>query len=390
MGLVNFIKNVFGDKDEVTLSTCIESYSDSESYKRLADEASINLIANTLSRVEFQTFIKGKEYKKDNYYFLNIQANKNKSSTVFWKETIDTLLRNGEALIVIQGEEMFLADSFTRTTFTFKENVYSEIKIDDYTLKESWEESKVIYLKNDNGRMKSSISGIYTEYTKLIKTSSNGYQNSKTRKGKLKIPTSLPKTLQEEGALQKHIEENMKDFMDPSKNAVYPESSGLEYTEISEAKGSKSNDSGRETKNFIDDVFSFTAISRGIPPSLLKGDTVDTKDAVNNLMMFCINYFAKIISDEINRKMYSKEDYLDKTYVKLDTTNLKVVDVRDIANSLELLTRTGSNTIDDNLRALGREPVGGEIGAMRFVTKNLELLDHVLENGGTGEFKGGE
>lgn len=390
MGLINFIKNAFGTKDEIDLKTCVDNIEASESYRILADEASINLIANTLSRVEFQTFIKGKEYKKDNYYFLNIQANKNKSSTVFWKETIDKLLRDGEALIIIQGEEMFLADSFDRKTFVFKENIYSEIVIDDYTLKGSWEESKVIYLKNDNSKMKASITGIYTEYTKLIKTSSNGYQNSKTRKGKLKIPAQLPKTLQEEGALQKYIQETMKDFMDPSKNAVYPESNGFEYTELSEAKGSKSNDSGRETKNFIDDMFSFTAISRGIPPSLLKGDTVDTKDAVNNLMMFCINYFAKIISDEINRKMYSKEDYLDNTYVKLDTTNLKVVDIRDIANSLELLTRTGSNTIDDNLRTLGREPIGGETGAMRFVTKNLELLEHVLENGGTGEFKGGE
>lgn len=390
MGLINFVKKVFGISDEITLKTCIDAIEASESYRVLADEASINLIANTLSRVEFQTFVKGKEYKKDNYYFLNIQANKNKSSTVFWKETIDKLLREGEALIIIQGEEMFLADSFERTTYVFQENVYSDIVIDDYELKDSWKEGKVIYLKNDNTKMKSSITGIYTEYTKLIKTSSNGYQNSKTRKGKLKIPSSLPKTLQKEGALQKHIQETMKDFMDPSKNAVYPESNGLEYTEISEAKGSKSNDSGRETKNFIDDIFSFTAISRGIPPSLLKGDTVDTKDAVNNLMMFCINYFAKIISDEINRKLYSKKDYLEKTYVKVDTTSLKVVDITDIANSLELLTRTGSNTIDDNLRTLGREPIGGEVGAMRFVTKNLDTIDNVLKEGKTGDAKGGD
>lgn len=381
MGLINFIKRAFGANNEITLTTCATDAENILSYKTLADEASINLIANTLSRVEFQTFIKGKEYKKDNYYFLNIQANKNQSSTLFWKETIDKLLRDGEALIIIQGQEMFLADSFKREKFVFKENVYSEIEIADYALSDNWTEGKVLYLKNDNTKMQTALSGIYTEYAKLIQSSNNGYQNSKTRKGKLKIPTSLPKTLEEEGALQKHIKDNMKDFMDPSKNAVYPESNGFEYTEISEAKGSKSNDSGRETRNFIDDVFSFTAISRGIPPSLLKGDTVDTKDAVNNLMMFCINYYAKLVSDEINRKLYSKQDYLNNTYVKLDTTNLKVVDVRDIANSLELLTRTGSNTIDDNLRTLGREPIGGEIGSMRFITKNLELLKVILKGG---------
>lgn len=381
MGLIHFIKRAFGANNEITLTTCINGAENILSYKTLADEASINLIANTLSRAEFQTFIKGKEYKKDNYYFLNIQANKNQSSTLFWKETIDKLLREGEALIIIQGEELFLANSFERKEYAFKENVYSDIKIKDYLLNDIWLESKVLYLKNDNNKMQAALIGIYDEYSKLIQSSNNGYQNSKTRKGKLKIPTNLPKTLQEEGSLQKYVKDTMKDFMDPSKNAVYPEQNGFEYTEISEAKGSKSNDSGRETRNFIDDVFSFTAISRGIPPSLLKGDTVDTKDAVNNLMMFCINYYARLISDEINRKMYSKEDYLDNTYVKFDTTNLKVVDVRDIANSLELLTRTGSNTIDDNLRTLGREPIGGEIGAMRFITKNLEMLKVILKGG---------
>lgn len=390
MGLINFVKRAFGANNEITLTTCVTDAENILSYKTLADEASKNLIANTLSRVEFQTFIKGKEYKKDNYYFLNIQANKNQSSTLFWKEVIDKLLREGEALIIMQGEELFLADSFKRKEYAFKENVYSDIKIKDYPLNDIWTESKVLYLKNDSSKMQAALSGIYKEYSKLIQSSNNGYQNSKTRKGKLKIPTNLPKTLQEEGALQKHVRDTMKDFMDPSKNAVYPESNGFEYTEISDAKGSKSNDSGRETRNFIDDIFSFTAISRGIPPSLLKGDTVDTKDAVNNLMMFCINYYAKLVSDEINRKMYSKQDYLDNTYVKLDTTNLKVVDVRDIANSLELLTRTGSNTIDDNLRALGREPIGGDVGKMRFVTKNLDTVENVLKEGKTGDAKGGD
>src|SRR5699024_6314484 len=148
-------------------------------------------------------------------------------------------------------------------------------------------------------------------------------------------------------------------------DAVYPESEGFEYTEITESKGSRSNDSGRETKNFVNDVFDFIAIGFGIPPSLLKGDTVDTKDALNNFLTFCINPIAKLIQDEINRKMYGKEAYLENTYAKVDTTNIKAVDLRDIANSIELLNRNGALTIDDTLRILGKEPIGGEVGSMR-------------------------
>lgn len=350
-------------------------------YQTLIQEAGINLIANTLARAEFQTFLNGKEYKGTNYYIFNVEANQNTSSSLFWKEVIRKLLTNSEALILLQDEQLYLADSFNKTEYAFMNNKYSDITIGDYSLKDTWDESKVLYLKYDNKIALSSINSIHGDFSKLISSSIKGYQNSKARKGKLKIPTNLPKELEAEGALQKHLMQSMQEFMDPSKDAVYPEEDGFEYTELTESKGSKSNDSGRETRNFINDLFDFIAIALGIPPSLLKGDTVDTKDAVNNFLTFCINLLAKLITDEINRKMYGKTEYLNGNYVKVDTSNIKAVDLRDIANSIDLLNRNGALTIDDILRTLSKEPIGGEVGAMRFVTKNLELIDNVLKGG---------
>lgn len=390
MAIIDFLDKIFGGKDEVTLKTCSVDESNDIYYKTLIAEASVNLITKTISRAEFQTFENGKETKKLNYYILNVEANKNKSASLFWRGTIEKLLKKGEALILLQDNQMFLADSFTRNEFAFIENTYTNIAIGDYTLSDTKKESEVLYLKDNNSTIRNAINGIYNDYTKLINSSIKGYQNSKARKGKLKIPTNLPKTLQEEGKLQDHIQTTMADFMDPSKDAVYPETSGFEYTEVAESKGSKSNDSGRETKNFINDVFDFMAISYGIPPSLLKGDTVDTKDAVNNFLTFCINPLAKLITDEINRKMYGYKLYKERTYAKLDTSNIKTVDLKDIANSIDLLNRNGALTIDDILRALGKEPIGGDIGAMRFITKNLELLDKVAEDGQVSSFKGGD
>lgn len=390
MAIIDFLDKIFGGKDEVTLKTCSVDESNDIYYKTLIAEASVNLITKTISRAEFQTFENGKETKKLNYYILNVEANKNKSASLFWRETIEKLLKKGEALILLQDNQMFLADSFTRNEFAFIENTYTNIAIGDYTLSDTKKESEVLYLKDNNSTISNAINGICNDYTKLINSSVKGYQNSKARKGKLKIPTNLPKTLQEEGKLQDHIQTTMADFMDPSKDAVYPETSGFEYTEVAESKGSKSNDSGRETKNFINDVFDFMAISYGIPPSLLKGDTVDTKDAVNNFLTFCINPLAKLITDEINRKMYGYKLYKERTYAKLDTSNIKTVDLKDIANSIDLLNRNGALTIDDILRALGKEPIGGDIGAMRFITKNLELLDKVAEDGQVSSFKGGD
>lgn len=376
MGLFDFLRSTF-----INIKTCSVGQDYNSYYAALVTEVSIKLIANTLSRAEFQTFEKGKEVKKKNYYLFNVEANQNTSASLFWREVVETLLLNGEALILIQDGKLYLASSFKRNEFAFIENTYTEIMIGNYELGDIWKESRVLYLKDDKSKISTAIKSINTDYKKLISSSIKGYANSKSRKGKLKIPTNLPKGIEDEKQLQAYIKQTMEDFMDPEKDAVYPENEGFEYTEIDKSKGSKSNDSGRETKNFIDDMFDFIAIAFGIPPSLLKGDTVDTKDAVNNFLTFCINPIAKLIQDEINRKMYGETDYLKNDYVKIDTTNIKAVDLRDIANSIDLLNRNGALTIDETLRILGKEPIGGDVGGMRFITKNLELLDKVLKDG---------
>ncbi len=390
MALFDFLDKFVGPDGLINLKTCGVGANASDKYKTLAIEASIELIAKTISRAEFQTFEEGKEVKKTNYYMLNVEANKNTSAFLFWKETIKKLLDEGEALILIKNKQLYLADSFTRKEHAFDENTYTDIKIKNQSINEIWHERQVLYLKHDNSQIKSAINETYIDFKKLIASSIKGYQNSKSRKGTYEINTSFSKLFDDETAMQEYIAALLKDFMDPEKDAVLPETNGAKYTEIDKSKGSKSNDSGRETKNFIDDIFNFIAMGFGIPPSLLKGDTVDTKDAVNNFLTFCINPIAKLITDEINRKMYGAGNYIKNTYAKLDTTKIKAVDLRDIANSIDLLNRNAALTIDDILRTLGKEPIGGDVGAMRFVTKNLELLDNVLENGEISNLKGGD
>lgn len=392
MGIADFFRGFIEDTSNriFGLKSCGYDLDLNAKYRILIVESSVELISKTVARAEFQTFMNGKEKKGTNYYLLNVEPNQNISASTFWKGVIRKLLIDGESLVLVQNNKLYLADSFQRQEYVFKENTYSDIKIKDYSLNDLWKESQVLYLNYDNEKIRYAINTVYDDFSKLIASSIKGYQNSKARKGKLKIPTNLSKELDSEEDLQKHIAASMKDFMDPSKDAIYPESDGFEYTEIAESKGSKSNDSGRETKNFVNDVFDFIAVGFGIPPSLLKGDTVDTQDAVNNFLTFCINPLAKLIQDEVNRKMYGKNDYLNNSYLKVDTTNIKAVDLKDISNSIELLNRNGALTIDDTLRILGKEPIGGDLGSMRFVTKNLELLDKVLKEGQVSNTGGGD
>ncbi len=385
MGVFDFLGRFFKDADEVSLKAVSREARESPHYKILVVEAAINLIAKTFSLAEFQTFEKGEETRKKNYYLFNVEANRNYSAPAFWRRTIRRLIENSEALVLVQDGQFFLADSFEREEFVFKENIYREIVVDNYALEDVWQESDVLYLEDSFTKLHRAIRGVYSDFAKLIAASSKGYRSSKSRKGKLKIPTKLPKGVEDEEALQEYIRDTLREFMDPDKDTVYPESEGFIYEEVKEGRSSGAHDTGRDTRKFIEDVLDFVAMGLGIPPSVLTGEFADTKDAVANFLSFGIKPFTDLVSSEINRKMYGLQNFQKRTYMRIDTTNIKTIELKDIANSIDLLNRNAALTIDDILRYLGKEPLGGELGAMRFITKNYELLEYVLEKGSIGD-----
>lgn len=93
--------------------------------------------------------------------------------------------------------------------------------------------------------------------------------------------------------------------------------------------------------------------------------------------MFRINPFVELITDEFNRKMFTKEDYLSRTYAKIDTTKIKVFDIVDLATAADKFFAIGVNSINDNLRMLGRESINEPWANKRFVTKNYESVDNI-------------
>ena len=168
---------------------------DNTYYRLLATKASINLIAKTIARIEFQTFEEGDSTRAMNYYMFNVEANINQSAYSFWIELVSKLLEQGEALVIIDDESLFIADSFTVNASKYnKGNVYSNVQIGSNELSKRFDESEVLYFQDTTSSLNNTIKALSSDFGKLIGASIRGYQNSKNRKGKLNIPTHLSKT----------------------------------------------------------------------------------------------------------------------------------------------------------------------------------------------------
>lgn len=369
----------------LALDVCYGELAGEIFYKQLALHSSINLIANTISRGEFLTFENGKEVRKDNYYKLNVEPNQNSSASKFWRDVIHKLIYENECLVVQINDMFYVADEFETVKFALKDNIYKKIKIDNFELQEAFSESKIFHFELNNKEINNLVGGICDSYAKLVKASSDNYKKNNARRGKLKVPTNYPQTEKAQEDLTKLLGVRFKRFFEAEGGAVLPLTNGLEYEELLSNIGAKGGADGREIRAFIDDIFDFVAISLNIPPKLLKGDVADTDKAVNDFLTFCVNPIGDILVDEVNRKYYGKKLFLERTYTKLDTSRIKVVELKDIANALDVMLRSGANTINDNLRILGREPINDEIGNLRWVTKNYTPITEMLKT-----LKGGE
>lgn len=351
-------------------------------FKELALQAGINLIANTLSKAEFLTFEKGEQVRKDNYYLLNVEPNQNTSASKFRRDIVAKLVYENECLVIQQNMKFYIADSFAVDEYAFLENRYRDIAIGDLQINRTFQESEVLHFELHNQRIKSVIDGLYSSYAKLIATSQSNYKRNNSVRGTLNLDTSYPQTEKGSSDLRELLENKFKKFFDAEGPAIVPLAKGMKFEELASNIGVKSGADGREIRNFVDDIFDFTAMALQIPPQLLKGNVADTDKAVNNFLTFCINPWAKVLDPEINRKLYGKKAYLERTYCKLDTTRIKAVDIKDVANALDILTRIGAYCVDDSLNALGMEPLNTEWSKARWMTKNYTPIEDAAKGGG--------
>lgn len=381
MGFRDWLGDIFrrqqrGDHDQTSFDTLCIDLSEKILVRDLAINTAINLIGNAISLSEFNTYKKGEEGKSDTYYRLNVQPNPNYSASRFWKKFVYRLIYDGEVLIIEQGKNYYVADSFVKETKAFYTCKYRDVVVDDFSLRRSYDESDVLYFKLYERNIVNIVGALYDDYGKLVEYSKASYKKNNAKRGIVNIPTNYPQTEAAKAKLNKLLNDQIQKFYGAENGAVLPLTNGITYEDISSDSYKNSTDS-RDIRNLIDDIFDFTAIGFNIPPALLKGSANDLESTVDRFIKFGVEPFCEMIEDEINRKFYSKYSYLNNTYMAIDTSRLKTTNLAQLANVVDVLTRNGVNNIDENRKLLGMEPLRTEESQKRRVTKNYEASEEI-------------
>lgn len=341
-------------------------------YKNVAVASAINLIANTVSLAEFKVYKNEREDRSDEYYIFNVEANKNQSAKDLWKETVKDMILDKYPIVLKQDDGLYKIKSCEKKEFAFKPNIYKNIVVGNYEIKNTFLESDVFDFKLNTNDINSSLSMLYNDFDQLINTSQSIYTKNNGVRGTLEVPTNYTQGKGKE-EVEKLLKNSFKAWTEPGKIPIIPLASGFKYNDLTNSTYKNSSDS-RDIRNLIDDVFDFVAVSFRIPPQLLKGSVADSDKLWSSYITLCIKPIITVIENEINRKYFKKQGFMNGDYVKIDISGIKQNDLIEIANAIDILTRNGVNTMNDNLALLGKSKVGDELGDKRFITLNLAEL----------------
>ena len=345
--------------------------------RELAFETAANLIANSISKCEFKTFVKNKETKGDEYYLWNVEPNQNQSSTAFLHKLVHHLLKNNEALVVEgTGGSLLVADSFQRKQYAMFDDTFTGVQVEDFTFNKAFLGSDVLYFRLNCLNVKRITDSLYSTYARMIQRSMNAFIRSRGTRGKMLINAMARGDPKFEETLREMQETRLKKFF-ASENGVLPLFEGWTYEEL----GNKTyaNDTTRDIRAMVDDISDFTAKGFCIPPALLRGDVAGLKDALKLYLTFCVDPLVDNLQEEINRKRVGRSAYLAGTYIQIDTKTIEHIDLLSVSTAIDKLIASGAFCINDIRKAVGEQLIDEEWANQHWMTKNYSPANELLE-----------
>lgn len=380
---LKFLRKLLGEQAPVEVSgSDFFDLSANTHIRDLAFMACVNFTANALSKCEFKTF-RGKngqpeEFRGLEYYLWNVAPNQNENSSTFLHRLIHHLYRDNEALVISEHNNLYVADSYQRTPYALYEDVFRGVTIGDFTFDRSFVQSDVLFFRLHDTNVNRLVRLLYDSYGQLLEYSMSAYKKSRGTKGIMQLDIQMANNSKWKAQFDSVRNEQFKKFAEAD-NGVLPLYKGMDFQEL--AHKTYTSDNTRDIRSLVDDITDFTARAFGIPASILNGSVQDVTAAVAQALAFCIDPLADLLQEEINRKRYTRQEYLSGTMLKIDTTTMQHRDVLDAGDNIDKLIASGVCSVNDIRLLLGLPQLADSWAWEHMLTKNYGSISDTVEGG---------
>lgn len=346
--------------------------------------SAIEIKAKLLANCEYKTYRDGKEIRGPTWVQLNYKPNVNQSATEFWTELYSKLFYYEEALVFQFEDQWIIADGFDRDDYALRETIFKNVYRGDFTYGRSLKISEVFYFTHSSEATRSLKLGLLQQYDRLVSSAAESYKKSGGEKVLLNIPASAQGDSKFAEKFNDLMNNRFRSFFE-KKNAVLPLTNGMQGSFHSAAGSGKEVE---DIEKLVSNSLKQAAIAQGISPALLTGEVAGIKEALDWSLTVGIDPAANVVSEEITSKLYGKNEIADGNFIVADTTNIKHIDIFDIASSVDKLISSGFLDIDEARSSAGLQKTGEEWAQKHYLTKNYQPIDKLellTEGGGKSE-----
>jgi len=354
----------------------LEETSDRIYMKKLALQTCIDLIAKTVLQSEFRVRENGTTIKDEMYYRLNVQPNMNQTASEFWQQVIYKLIYDNECLIIqSDSKDLLIADNFSRTEYAVFTDTFSDVSVKNYTFNRVFKRDECIYLRFANESLERLVSGLFEDYGNLFGRIVDFQMRKNQVRASMLIDAIMRKDKETSDKTDAFLE-RVRSRLEKSSFALFPLQKGVEYNEHSKNQGVTAGVD--EVNKVYDGFLEVIAKALSIPVNLLRGDMADIDGQVKNYFRFCIDPLLKIISTELNARVFEKSEYLEGK--KLEIRRTTYTDLFDVATAVDKLIAAHMYNPNELRDKLGDDTVDNEEMNRYVRTKNY-TDDDGLEGG---------
>ncbi|WP_254905207.1 phage portal protein [Clostridium tyrobutyricum] len=375
LGFWDWTKNFFGaDKDTIYVTQKAIEQTNKLNIEKFGIIMAINFIASAISKCEFKTFLNGKEVKGDEYYLWNIEPNLNESSTQFMQKLISHLLFYGEALVIDVNGQLLVADNFNQVEYAVLENYFTDVVVKTMSFNKTFNMSEVMYFKLNDTNIRNLLVDLINGYEELNNMAEGKYKRSGGRKGIVKLNNTSSGDKKFKEKIDDLFNNQFKNYFE-AENAVVHLPKGVDYEEQENNSGKKSTSEITDIQNITKEAFDRIAQAFRMPPALLRGDIADIEKITDNFLSFCIDPIVTIIGEEATRKRYGKQDFMKGSYIKVDTTCIRHIDIFNISEPFDKLIASGGYSVDELRIKAGDVPLNTNWSKRHWITKNYQDIN---------------
>lgn len=364
----------------------------------IAYRAVVNYVIAGLQLSEIRIRGSGSDRHPRDYeeWLWNVRPNPNQNYSDFMAALLNEMFfgwHRGTALVVPARDALWIADGWNEDKRPGRASRYEHISIDGSTevVPHPLGADEVFaFTLPETSKWRVLFAQMEAAYDEMAKSSIDAFGDKNDRRYLLKVDQQQAGTAATQSKVDEYLKSNVAPFIQGTDVAL-PLFRGFDLSRM------ESDYSGGETTLDVvqirQECFKIVATCLGIPYSFLEGNVNNFESVFDSVLTFLIDPIAKVIQDELQAKLFTPIQWGRGSYVKVNTTHIRHVDIFAVADKVEKLVGSSIDTPNELRIRTGQEPVDAPGMDEYHMTLNHSMLeggDNNDDSGDTDSADGGD